>query len=116
MMQTMPNHAIRYARLDLPFGTAPADETVEAIRRFDAAHDGFLVKVVVFAAKLTARRTDCRRLQRAIARRLKACKTLSGVPAVTVVEQPPLTKDWISVDVFYLNDSNIKPYYEWFDN
>lgn len=116
MMQNLPNHAIRYARLDLPFGTAPADDTVEAIRQFDAAHDGSLVKVVVFAAKLTARHTDCRRLQRAIARRLKACKTLSGVPAVTVVEQPPLNKDWISVDVFYLNDDKIKAYYEWFDN
>lgn len=116
MMPTLPNHAIRYERLDLPFGATPADDTVEAIRQFDAAHDGFLVKVVVFAARLTARHTDCRRLQRAIARRLKACQTLSGVPAVTVVEQPPLTKDWISVDIFYLNDSKIKPYYEWFDN
>lgn len=108
------NSAIHYERLDLPQISVPADEAAAAIRGFAERQTAPLVKAVVFASDLSAYHTDCRRLQRALIRRLKACKTLSGVPAVTVVEQPPYEKTALSIDVFYLSDPQIRPYYEWF--
>ncbi len=115
MLSTL-NSAIRYERLDLTAGPAPADEVTAVVRRFDARNVGQPVKIVVFVSDLSARQTDGRRLQRAIVRRLKASKALSGVPAVTVVEQPPFDRDTLSIDVFYLTDPKIRPYYEWFDD
>ncbi|MDE7150534.1 MAG: hypothetical protein K2O01_09105 [Bacteroidales bacterium] len=115
-MQPTPNSAIGYHRLDLPVGSAVADDAATAIRLFAERYGCRLVKAVVFVSGTRTRHADCLRLQRAIIRRLKAAGTLPGVPAVTAVEQPPFRKDTVSIDIFYLNDHRVRSFYEWFDN
>lgn len=93
-----------------------ARSVAKAIHSFGMRPDYPIVKVVMFVPSAASKKTDSLRMQYDLIGHLLADKRLAGAPAVTVVEQPAFEENKCAVDIFYVSDRNITPYYHLYDS
>lgn len=107
---------IRYRRVEIPLVTLMTRRIAAEIRRMDAENAGRLVKIVIFVPAAPSRRGgDSPNIQRKLVRLLQETLPDRHIPALTVVEQPPVKSRTVAMDIFYTDSPAIKVHYDLFE-